>query len=53
MVDMAKTLSIHVVAEGVEDHQTAEILDAMGVQHAQGYLFAKPMEAAEMTRMLG
>ncbi len=53
MVDMAKTLSIHVVAEGVEDNHTAEILDALGVQHAQGYLFAKPMEAAEMTRMLG
>jgi diguanylate cyclase (GGDEF)-like protein len=53
MVDMAKTLSIHVVAEGVEDQHTAEILDALGVQHAQGYLFAKPMEAAEMTRMLG
>ena len=53
MVGMAKTLSIHVVAEGVEDHQTAEILDAMGVQHAQGYLFAKPMETAEMTQMLG
>jgi diguanylate cyclase (GGDEF)-like protein len=53
MVDMAKALSIHVVAEGVEDNHTAEILDALGVQHAQGYLFAKPMDAAEMTRILG
>ncbi|WP_077218533.1 MULTISPECIES: EAL domain-containing protein [Acidithiobacillus] len=41
MVGMAKTMSFHVVAEGVEDHQTAEILDAMGVQHAQGYLVCR------------
>jgi len=52
MVDMAKTLSIHVVAEGVEDHHTAELLDALGVQYAQGYLFAKAMDALEMTRLL-
>lgn len=52
MVDMARSLSIHVVAEGVEDSHTAEILDALGVQHAQGYLFAQPMAAPAMTCLL-
>ncbi len=36
------TSSIQEVAESVEDHQTAEILNALGVQHTPEYLFDKP-----------
>lgn len=52
MVDMARALSIKVIAEGVEEDHIADLLDALGVQHAQGYLFARPMDADQMGELL-
>ena len=49
MVDMAHALSIKVVAEGVEEAQTADLLAALGVRHAQGYLFSRPVPADELS----
>lgn len=42
IVDMARTLRLHVVAEGVEDAETLELLKQAGCNEAQGYFFAKP-----------
>jgi len=47
--DMAKALDITVIAEGVETHEQGAILRTMGVPLVQGYLFAKPRSASEIS----
>ncbi len=41
--NMAHTLNIDVVAEGIEDQETLRFLDIYGIDFAQGYYFNKPM----------
>jgi diguanylate cyclase (GGDEF)-like protein len=43
IVRMAESLDLSVVAEGVEDLETLQLLREMGAGQAQGYFFAKPM----------
>ena len=45
IVQMAHTLGLRIVAEGVETEGQRDILVSMGVEELQGYLFAKPMSA--------
>jgi diguanylate cyclase len=45
VVQLAKALSLKVVAEGVETEQQQDILRSLGCDELQGYLFAKPMSA--------
>jgi diguanylate cyclase (GGDEF)-like protein len=42
-IELAHNLERRVVAEGVEDAETCEMLKTMGCDEAQGYYFAKPM----------
>lgn len=49
---MAQALHLRIVAEGVEDSETAAILNTLGVHAFQGYHFGKPMPAAEITAWL-
>ncbi|WP_084582155.1 putative bifunctional diguanylate cyclase/phosphodiesterase [Sphingomonas azotifigens] len=46
MVDLIHKLGRSVVAEGVETEDAAKILAGMGCEEAQGYWFARPLEAA-------
>ncbi len=50
VIALAHRLGLVVVAEGVEDPDTAERLRAMGCDELQGYLFARPLPAAEALR---
>ncbi|WP_419711032.1 EAL domain-containing protein [Pseudomonas sp. NFX224] len=43
IVRMAESLDLSVVAEGVEDQATLDLLREMGAGQAQGYYFARPM----------
>lgn len=52
IVAMAKSLSLSVVAEGVERKQQAELLREMGCHHGQGYLYARPMTAQAVLQRL-
>jgi diguanylate cyclase (GGDEF)-like protein len=45
IVQMAHTLRLRVVAEGVETEAQRDHLMALGCEEMQGYLFAKPMSA--------
>ncbi len=43
IVDLAHHLGLSVIAEGVETTGQASILDAIGCEFAQGYLFGEPL----------
>ncbi len=47
MIAIAHTLKLQVVAEGVETHAQLRFLEALGCDHAQGYLFSRPVSLAE------
>jgi EAL domain-containing protein (putative c-di-GMP-specific phosphodiesterase class I) len=45
VINLAKSLDLKVVAEGVETEGQNRILREFGCDQLQGYLFAKPMSA--------
>ena len=47
MIVMAHELGIKVIAEGIETEEQRDLLIAAGCQSGQGYLFARPMIAAD------
>ncbi|KZZ72196.1 hypothetical protein A3766_21745 [Oleiphilus sp. HI0132] len=52
IINLSKSLSIPVVAEGVETKEQADILAANGCDVFQGYYFAKPMPKNELVSFL-
>jgi diguanylate cyclase (GGDEF)-like protein len=52
IVDIATSLGLGTIAEGVESCGQLEALRDLGCNGAQGYLFAAPMSAAEMEALL-
>ncbi|MDO8319974.1 bifunctional diguanylate cyclase/phosphodiesterase [Rhodoferax sp.] len=52
VVQMAHSLGLRTIAEGVEDESLLNDLRAFHCDEAQGYYFARPMPAQEMTQFL-
>ena len=52
VVDIAHTLGMRVVAEGVEHADQQAVLRALGVDEAQGYLHARPLASLEVASWL-
>ncbi len=50
VIQMARSLQIKTVAEGIESPEVAERLGMLGCDQVQGYYYAKPMPAAEFER---
>jgi EAL domain-containing protein (putative c-di-GMP-specific phosphodiesterase class I) len=52
MTDLARQLSISVIAEQTETEAQCEALRTLGVEFAQGYLFGKPAPLPSVTRAI-
>ncbi|MFZ5630311.1 MAG: sensor domain-containing protein [Spirochaetota bacterium] len=53
IIAMCKSLGLQVIAEGIETTAQRDYLLQQGCTLGQGYLFAKPVPAAEFQRLLG
>ncbi|MBE9041862.1 EAL domain-containing protein [Oscillatoriales cyanobacterium LEGE 11467] len=51
IVTLGKQLGLSVTAEGIETTQQLEQLQKLGCEFGQGYLFSKPLAAAEIERL--
>lgn len=52
MIELGRTLGLHVVAEGIETPDQLDFLRSIGCQQGQGYHFAKPLGAPELEQLL-
>jgi cyclic di-GMP phosphodiesterase Gmr len=52
MVAVAQALQLKVVAEGIETESEELFMKGLGVEYVQGFLYGRPMPAAEFERWL-
>lgn len=52
VVDMAKKLGMHTLAEGVENSYQLDFLRSIGCEKIQGYYYGKPMLMEELSEMI-
>jgi EAL domain-containing protein (putative c-di-GMP-specific phosphodiesterase class I) len=52
IIELARVLGMDVVAEGIETCDQYRLLRQLGCRFGQGYLFARPMTAEAVTRLL-
>lgn len=52
IIELARVLGLDVVAEGIETREQYHLLRDLGCRFGQGYLFAKPMPADEINKLL-
>ncbi len=52
MISMAGSLSLEVIAEGVETEAERAFLESVDCTHYQGYLFYRPMETKDIEQLL-
>ncbi|GAC1315701.1 MAG: hypothetical protein NVSMB2_07780 [Chloroflexota bacterium] len=52
VVELAKSLNLQVTGEGVETAAQRAHLQLLGCEHAQGYLFARPLAAEDIGALL-
>jgi EAL domain-containing protein (putative c-di-GMP-specific phosphodiesterase class I) len=53
IIDLARGLGLHSIAEGVESEDQRTVLAAMGCDSAQGYLLGPPYDANVASRLVG
>jgi len=52
MIAMTHALDIKVIAEGIENKQTAALLEELECDYLQGYYFGKPMPTFEFQELI-
>jgi EAL domain-containing protein (putative c-di-GMP-specific phosphodiesterase class I) len=53
IIALGHSMNMEVIAVGVEHEEQKQILERLGCDGMQGYLFAKPVSAEEITRNIG
>jgi diguanylate cyclase (GGDEF)-like protein len=52
IINMADSLDVEVVAEGIETSEQADLLQRLGCRMAQGYLYSRPVAAEAISALL-
>ena len=52
IIQIARSLGLQMIAEGVETERQSDILRDAGVQFAQGYVFGKPMPMTDLAEFI-
>ncbi len=52
ILEMAQSLTMKTVAEGIEEWEQVDVLESMGCDFIQGYVYAKPMPIAQFEALL-
>ena len=52
IIDLGRSLSVDVVAEGIETAQQAEHLRELHCRFGQGYLFSRPVDSEKALEMV-
>jgi EAL domain-containing protein (putative c-di-GMP-specific phosphodiesterase class I) len=52
IINMARTLGVMILAEGVESIEQVNFLKDRHANHVQGYFFSKPIDAEKCTELL-
>lgn len=52
LISLAHALDVVAIAEGIESRSQLESVRSLGCDHAQGYLFGRPVAAEQITRMV-
>ena len=52
IVALSESLNIRIIAEGVEEIEEAEFLQALNCGLAQGYLYSRPIEESQVLDLL-
>jgi diguanylate cyclase (GGDEF)-like protein len=53
IVSLAESLNMDTTAEGAETHDELTLIRELGCSHIQGFIFGRPMEAADAARLAG
>ena len=52
IIDLAHSLGLNVVAEGIETQEQLKILKSLGCEYGQGYLFAYPLQSEDVIKIV-
>lgn len=52
ILELARVMNMEVIAEGIETEEQLSLLKGMGCRYGQGYLFSRPLPAAEIATLL-
>jgi diguanylate cyclase (GGDEF)-like protein len=52
IINLAHSLGLDVIAEGIETEAQLKILKSLGCEYGQGYLFARPLDNAEVMNIV-
>ena len=53
IVNMAKTMGVPIIVEGVETKEETEFLSGLGCRYVQGYYFYRPMPVPDFESLIG
>jgi EAL domain-containing protein (putative c-di-GMP-specific phosphodiesterase class I) len=53
IIELGHNLGLQVVAEGVEDEASLDLMTSWGCDLAQGYYFSRPLPAGDLGALLG